>query len=139
MKNKTLGIIGGGQLGRMTALAAAKLGIECHVFDPDFNAPAFQVCSKSFINKYEDLSAIKEFASGVDAVLYEFENIPLKSAKYIEEFCLLRPSSFILSVSQDRLVEKKFLLNKAKVRTAKFYECSTYAVSYTHLTLPTKA
>ena len=126
MKNKTLGIIGGGQLGRMTALAAAKLGIECHVFDPDFNAPAFQVCSKSFINKYEDLSAIKEFASGVDAVLYEFENIPLKSAKYIEEFCLLRPSSFILSVSQDRLVEKKFLLNKVKVRTAKFYECSTY-------------
>ena len=52
MKNKTLGIIGGGQLGRMTALAAAKFGIECHVFDPDSNAPAFQVCSKSFINKY---------------------------------------------------------------------------------------
>jgi 5-(carboxyamino)imidazole ribonucleotide synthase len=49
LKNKTLGIIGGGQLGRMTALAAAKFGIECHVFDPDSNAPAFQVCSKSFI------------------------------------------------------------------------------------------
>jgi 5-(carboxyamino)imidazole ribonucleotide synthase len=126
LKNKTLGIIGGGQLGRMTALAAAKFGIECHVFDPDSNAPAFQVCSKSFINKYEDMAAIKEFASGVDAVLYEFENIPLKSAQYIEKFCLLRPSSFILSVSQDRLVEKNFLLNKAKVKTAKFYECSTY-------------
>jgi len=126
LKNKTLGIIGGGQLGRMTALAAAKFGIECHVFDPDSNAPAFQVCSKSFIKKYEDMAAIKEFASGVDAILYEFENIPLKSAQYIEKFCLLRPSSFILSVSQDRLVEKNFLLNKAKVKTAKFYECSTY-------------
>ena len=54
MKNKVLGIIGGGQLGRMTALAAAKLGIECHVYDPDPNAPAFQVCFKSYINDYED-------------------------------------------------------------------------------------
>ncbi|PPR17266.1 MAG: N5-carboxyaminoimidazole ribonucleotide synthase [Alphaproteobacteria bacterium MarineAlpha9_Bin3] len=126
MKNKILGIIGGGQLGRMTALAAAKYGIECHVFDPDHDAPAFQVCSKSFINDYKDLKAIEEFSSGVDAVLYEFENIPLSSAKHIEKFSLLRPSSFILSVSQDRLVEKKFLCEKAKVKTAKFYECSSY-------------
>ncbi len=126
MKNKILGIIGGGQLGRMTALAAAKYGIECHIFDPDHNAPAFQVCSKSFINDYEDLKAIEEFSSGVDAVLYEFENIPLTSAKYIEKFCLLRPSSFILSVSQDRLIEKNFLWDKAKVKTAQFYKCSSY-------------
>ena len=126
MKNKTLGIIGGGQLGRMTALAAAKLGIECHVFDPDSNAPAFQVCSKSFINNYEDLDAIKDFALGVDAVLYEFENIPLLTAQSIEKSCILRPSSFILSISQDRLVEKNFLLNSAKVKTAKFFECSSY-------------
>jgi len=126
LKNKILGIIGGGQLGRMTALAAAKFGIECHIFDPDSNAPAFQVCAKSFIKKYEDLEAIKDFASGVDAVLYEFENIPLKSAQHIEKFCVLRPSSFVLSVSQDRLLEKNFLLNKARVNTAKFYECNTY-------------
>ena len=126
MKNKILGIIGGGQLGRMTALAAAKFGIECHIFDPDSNAPAFQVCAKSFVKKYEDLEAIKDFASGVDAVLYEFENIPLKSAQHIEKFCVLRPSSFVLSVSQDRLLEKNFLLNKARVNTAKFYECNTY-------------
>ena len=126
MKNNILGIIGGGQLGRMTALAAAKFGIECHIFDPDSNAPAFKVCSKSYIYDYENLNAIKEFASGVDTALYEFENIPLKSAKIIEELCLLRPSSFILSVSQDRLIEKKFLLNKAKVQTAKFYECNSY-------------
>lgn len=126
MKNKILGIIGGGQLGRMTALAAAKFGIECHIFDPDSNAPAFQVCAKSFVNEYEDLEAIKDFASGVDAVLYEFENIPLQSAQHIEKFCVLRPSSFVLSVSQDRLVEKNFLLNEARVNTAKFYECNTY-------------
>ena len=126
MKNKILGIIGGGQLGRMTALAAAKFGIECHIFDPDSNAPAFQVCAKSFVNEYEDLEAIKDFASGVDAILYEFENIPLQSAQHIEQFCVLRPSSFVLSVSQDRLVEKNFLLNEARVNTAKFYECNTY-------------
>lgn len=126
MKNKILGIIGGGQLGRMTALAAAKFGIECHIFDPDSNAPAFQVCAKSFVNEYEDLEAIKDFASGVDAVLYEFENIPLQTAQHIEQFCVLRPSSFVLSVSQDRLVEKNFLLNEAQVNTAKFYECNTY-------------
>ena len=126
MKNKVLGIIGGGQLGRMTALAAAKLGIECHVYDPDPNAPAFQVCFKSYINDYEDLDAIKQFAKKIDVALYEFENIPLKSAQIIEELCLLRPSSFVLSISQDRLVEKNFLINKAKVQTAKFYECNSH-------------
>jgi 5-(carboxyamino)imidazole ribonucleotide synthase len=126
LKNKILGIIGGGQLGRMTALAAAKFGIECHIFDPDLNAPAFQVCSKTYINDYEDLNAIKEFANGIDVALYEFENIPLKSAQIIEELCLLRPSSFVLSISQDRLIEKKFLLDKTKVQTAKFYECNSY-------------
>ena len=126
LKNKVLGIIGGGQLGRMTALAAAKLGIECHVYDPDPNAPAFQVCFKSYINDYEDLDAIKQFAKKIDVALYEFENIPLKSAQIIEELCLLRPSSFVLSISQDRLVEKNFLINKAKVQTAKFYECNSH-------------
>ena len=84
MKNKILGIIGGGQLGRMTALAAAKFGIECHIFDPDSNAPAFQVCSKSYINNYEDIDAIKDFANNIDVALYEFENIPLESAEIIE-------------------------------------------------------
>ena len=126
MKDKILGIIGGGQLGRMIALAAAKLGIECHVYDPDSNAPAFQVCSKSYINDYEDLNAIKQFAKKIDVALYEFENIPLKSAQIIEELCILRPSSFVLSISQDRLVEKNFLADKAKVQTAKFYECNSY-------------
>ena len=126
MKDKVLGIVGGGQLGRMIALAAAKLGIECHVYDPDSNAPAFQVCSKSYINDYEDLNAIKQFAKKIDVALYEFENIPLKSAQIIEELCILRPSSFVLSISQDRLVEKNFLADKAKVQTAKFYECNSY-------------
>ena len=126
MKDKVLGIVGGGQLGRMIALAAAKLGIECHVYDPDSNAPAFQVCSKSYINDYEDLNAIKQFAKKIDVALYEFENIPLKSAQIIEELCTLRPSSFVLSISQDRLVEKNFLTDKAKVQTAKFYECNSY-------------
>ena len=113
MKNRVLGIIGGGQLGRMTALAAARLGIECHVYDPNPDSPAFQVCTKSYINKFDDIKAIKEFSSNIDAALYEFENIPIDTAKLIEKMTKLRPSSFILSISQDRLLEKTFLTNKA--------------------------
>ena len=115
MKNKILGIIGGGQLGRMTALAAAKFGIECHIFDPDSNAPAFQVCSKSYINNYEDIDAIKDFANNIDVALYEFENIPLESAEIIETLCLLRPSSYILSISQDTDRRKRIVKNSQNI------------------------
>ncbi len=124
MKKKVLGIIGGGQLGRMTVLAAARLGIECHVYDPNPDSPAFQVCAKSYINKFDDQEAIKEFSSNIHAALYEFENIPINTAKLIEKNTKLRPSSFILSVSQDRLVEKTFLTQKAEVKTAKFFSIS---------------
>jgi len=124
LKNRVLGIIGGGQLGRMTALAAARLGIECHVYDPNPDSPAFQVCTKSYINKFDDIKAIKEFSSNIDAALYEFENIPIDTAKLIEKMTKLRPSSFILSISQDRLLEKTFLTNKAGVRTARFFPVS---------------
>ena len=121
MKKKVLGIIGGGQLGRMTVLAAARLGIECHVYDPNPDSPAFQVCAKSYINKFDDQKAIKEFSSNIDGALYEFENIPINTAKLIEKNTKLRPSSYILSVSQDRLVEKTFLTQKAEVETAKYF------------------
>ena len=124
MKNKVLGIIGGGQLGRMTSLAAARLGIKCHVYDPNPDSPAFQVCSKSYVNKFDDEKAIIEFSSNIDAAIYEFENIPIDTAKLIEKMTKLRPSSFILSISQDRLVEKTFLTNKAGVRTARFFPVS---------------
>jgi len=121
LKNRVLGIIGGGQLGRMTVLAAARLGVECHVYDPNPDSPAFQVCAKSYINKFEDQEALKEFSTNIDAALYEFENIPIDTAKFIEKMTKLRPSSFVLSISQDRLVEKKFLNNNAGVETAKFF------------------
>ena len=105
----------------MTVLAAARLGVECHVYDPNPDSPAFQVCAKSYINKFEDQEALKEFSTNIDAALYEFENIPIDTAKFIEKMTKLRPSSFVLSISQDRLVEKKFLNNNAGVETAKFF------------------
>ena len=70
MNNSILGIIGGGQLGRMTVLAAARLGIKCYVYDPNPDSPAFQVCAKSFIKDFDDEKAIRELASSVDESLY---------------------------------------------------------------------
>ena len=122
MKNSILGIIGGGQLGRMTVLAAARLGIKCYVYDPNPDSPAFQVCAKSFIKDFDDEESIKEFASNIDAALYEFENIPINTARIIEKFTKLRPSSKVLSISQDRLVEKTFLTEQAGVNTAKYFQ-----------------
>ena len=122
MNNSILGIIGGGQLGRMTVLAAARLGIKCYVYDPNPDSPAFQVCAKCFIKDFDDEEAIREFASSVDAALYEFENIPINTAKIIEDNTKLRPSANILFISQDRLVEKTFLFETAKVNTAKYFQ-----------------
>ena len=93
----------------MTVLAAARLGIKCYVYDPNPDSPAFQVCAKSFIKDFDDEESIKEFASNIDAALYEFENIPINTARIIEKCTKLRPSSKVLSISQDRLVEKTFL------------------------------
>ena len=124
MKNKILGIIGGGQLGRMIALSASHLGIKCHIYDPNPDSPAFDVASGIFNNEYSDIEAVKKFANGVDVCIYEFENIPIRTAQTIENLCPLRPSSKVLAISQDRLLEKKFLSDKAKIKTAPFYECN---------------
>ena len=73
MKNKVLGIIGGGQLGRMIALSASHLGVKSYIFDPSNNSPAFDIASKVFNYKYDDIEAIKKFSESVDSVVYEFE------------------------------------------------------------------
>ena len=72
----TIGILGGGQLGRMLALAAAPLGLNCHVYCPDETSPAFDVCSRFTCAPYEDTEALDVFAASVDVVTYEFENVP---------------------------------------------------------------
>jgi 5-(carboxyamino)imidazole ribonucleotide synthase len=105
----TLGILGGGQLGRMLALAAAKLGLKTHVYAQDPESPAFDVASARTIAAYEDELTLVEFAGTVDLVTYEFENIPSRTAAILADSCVVRPGPEILAVCQDRLAEKEFL------------------------------
>jgi len=106
----TIGIFGGGQLGRMMALAAHRLGLNTHIFCPDPNSPAFAVTPHKTIADYEDFAALSEFASKVDCVTYEFENVPAATASaIIEAGTELFPSAKALEISQDRLVEKRFI------------------------------
>jgi 5-(carboxyamino)imidazole ribonucleotide synthase len=105
----TIGILGGGQLGRMLALAAARLGLRTHIYAPDPESPAFDIASARTIAPYEDELTLAEFANAVDLVTYEFENIPFRSAEILAQSCLVRPGPKALGVCQDRLAEKEFL------------------------------
>lgn len=113
----TIGIIGGGQLGRMMAIAAARLGYRTHVFTPETDSPAQQVCSQTTIAAYDDVAALKAFAESVAVVTYEFENIPHASLKLLEEAVQVSPSAAILRLSQNRVREKS-MLNKNGIATA---------------------
>jgi 5-(carboxyamino)imidazole ribonucleotide synthase len=112
-----IGILGGGQLGRMLALAAARMGLRVHVFDPDPRAPAAQVCARHVCAGYDDGAALAAFAAGVDVVTYEFENVPTAALDRIEALCPIRPNRRALATAQDRLAEKAFL-NAAGIATA---------------------
>lgn len=104
----TIGILGGGQLGRMLSAAASRLGYRCHIFEPGA-APAADVAHRLTTAPYEDESALRDFAASVDVVTYEFENVPAASLDLIESLAPIRPNRRALSVSQDRLDEKDFL------------------------------
>ena len=105
----TLGILGGGQLGRMLAAAAARLGLRSHVFCPDADCPAADVAAARTVAAYEDEDALARFADAVDAVTYEFENVPAASAAFLSARTCLRPNARALETAQDRLAEKRFL------------------------------
>jgi 5-(carboxyamino)imidazole ribonucleotide synthase len=105
----TIGILGGGQLGRMTALAAARLGFRTHVFCPDHDSPAAQVTAVSTVAAYDDEEALAAFADDVDVVTFEFENIPDTAAELLAARKPTRPSPGILHICQQRLREKDFL------------------------------
>ncbi len=105
----TIGILGGGQLGRMIALAAAELGIRVHVFAPEADSPAFEVSHRHTVAPYDDAAALSAFAREVDVVTYEFENVPAQSAELVSGLVPLRPGARALAVTQDRLVEKDFV------------------------------
>ncbi len=105
----TLGILGGGQLGRMIAVAAAQLGIRTHAYCPDAQSPAFDVASAGTVAAYEDEDALRRFAGAVDLVTYEFENVPERTAAIVAPLRPLRPGVKALATAQDRLVEKTFV------------------------------
>ena len=105
----TLGILGGGQLGRMIAVAAAQLGLRAHIYAPDENSPAFEVAAEFTLASYEDEAALVRFAKGVDVVTYEFENVPGETAAILSAHAALAPNAQALAVSQDRFLEKSFI------------------------------
>ncbi len=103
-----IGILGGGQLGRMLALAAARLGFRCHIYAPPGDNPAFEVAAASTTAGYDDEAALKDFAGSIDVATYEFENVPLTTAAFVEGKVPLLPRLKALEVSQHRVNEKEF-------------------------------
>lgn len=104
-----IGILGGGQLGRMLSMAAARLGFRCHIFEPGTAPPAGQVAERVVTAPYSDLDALRRFAEGVDVITYEFENIPTEALDTLEALRPIHPGRRALAVSQDRVTEKEFL------------------------------
>lgn len=102
----TIGILGGGQLGRMIALAASRLGFRTHVFCPESDSPAFLVTDRHSEASYDDTAALEAFAHTVDVVTFEFENVPADTAAVLSRIVPVRPDPGILAVTQDRLTEK---------------------------------
>jgi 5-(carboxyamino)imidazole ribonucleotide synthase len=115
----TIGILGGGQLGRMLSLAAAELGLKCHIFAPEADSPAFHVAAAHTQAAYEDQQALTRFAAAVDAVTYEFENVPVETVAFLEELKPVRPKASALAVAQDRIKEKT-LARSLGAMTAEF-------------------
>ena len=104
-----IGILGGGQLGRMLSVAASRLGFRTHIFEPGANPPAGQVADQVTTAGYDDTAALKAFAASVDVITYEFENIPTSTLDVLEAHRPIHPGREALRVSQDRLTEKDFL------------------------------
>jgi len=115
----TIGILGGGQLGRMLSVAAARLGYRTHIYEPSANPPAGDVAHAVTTAPYEDLDALGRFAASVDVVTYEFENVPTSALDALEAARAIHPNRRALAVSQDRLIEKAFLSDLG-LRTAPF-------------------
>ena len=106
---KTIGIVGGGQLGRMLALAAAELGLKTHIYCPEADCPAAHVSSAFTAAAYDDEAALSAFAAAVDVVTYEFENIPVATVAHIAATKNVFPSAKALKIAQDRFEEKSFM------------------------------
>lgn len=115
----TIGILGGGQLGRMLSVAASRLGLRAHIFSPDADSPGGQVAERVTTAGYGDAGALAEFADAVDVATFEFENVPAAALDVVEARCEVWPRRNALVVSQDRLSEKDFLRDLG-LRTAPY-------------------
>ncbi len=115
--NSTIGLVGGGQLGRMSALAAARLGYRCHILTREKDSPASQVSAAATISDYHEPTGLRDFATAVDVISFEFENVSAEGLDLLASLKPVRPSPAILRISQDRVLEKTFL-NGAGVPTA---------------------
>jgi 5-(carboxyamino)imidazole ribonucleotide synthase len=122
----TIGILGGGQLGRMLAMAAARLGLRCQVFSPDPDSPAFDVVLNATCAEYADVEALELFANDVDVITYEFENVPAASAMILAARRPVLPDRKILETTQDRLAEKDFV-TRLGIGTADYADISSAA------------
>jgi 5-(carboxyamino)imidazole ribonucleotide synthase len=109
LPGSTVGVMGSGQLGRMFAIAARRMGYRIHVFSPERDTPAGQLADVEIAAPYEDREAVAAFASGVDVLTFEFENIPVGSVEWAAAHCVVRPAGEVLHICQHRLREKKFL------------------------------
>jgi len=123
--NKTLGIIGGGQLGRMICFYAHKMGLRTVVFTDQKNSPASFVTDQTIVADYSDKKALKKFAQLVDVATFEFENIPVETAKTVAESVDLFPSADVLKITQHRFLEKNFL-NSIGVKTAEYAAIASF-------------
>jgi 5-(carboxyamino)imidazole ribonucleotide synthase len=134
----TIGIVGGGQLGRMSAMAAARLGYRCHILTPEPDAPASQVSAGVTLGPYDDEATLRAFAAAVDVVTFEFENVSAAGLDILAALNPVRPSPAVLRVSQDRITEKCFI-NGAGVATGPWmsvYEHGQLAPAATQLGFP---
>ncbi|HVC62645.1 MAG TPA: 5-(carboxyamino)imidazole ribonucleotide synthase [Acetobacteraceae bacterium] len=115
--NATIGLVGGGQLGRMSALAAARLGYRCHILTREADSPAAQVAHAVTISDYTEPGSLRAFAAAVDVISFEFENVSAEGLDLLASLKPVRPAPGVLRISQDRVAEKSFL-NGAGVATA---------------------
>jgi 5-(carboxyamino)imidazole ribonucleotide synthase len=122
----TIGILGGGQLGRMLAMAAARLGLRCQVYSPDPDSPAFDVVLNATCAEYADVEALELFANDVDVITYEFENVPAAAAMILAARRPVLPDRKILETTQDRLAEKDFV-KRLGIGTADYADVSSAA------------
>ncbi len=120
----TIGLLGGGQLGRMLALAAARLGLKAQVFSPDPDSPAFDVVQHATCAEYADVEALELFASDVDVITYEFENVPAATAMILAARRPVLPDTLVLETTQDRLAEKNFV-TRLGIGTARYADVSS--------------